>query len=50
MAAFLAKLAPLEAWPEMGEGVVITPQANEMTMHMLLWKMASDSCCKLAGR
>ncbi|PKU32057.1 ras-related protein rab-21 [Limosa lapponica baueri] len=50
VATFLAKLALPEAWPEIDDGVMITPQSIETAMRGLPWKVASDSSCKLAGR
>lgn len=47
---FLATWAPLEAWPEIEDGAMVTPQTIETAMRRLPWKAASDSSCKLAGR
>lgn len=50
MATFLATLAPLEAWPEINDGAVVTPQTIEMAMRRLPWKAALESSGKLVGR
>lgn len=50
MATFLAKLALPEAWPEINDGAVITPQAIEMAMRGLPWKAAWHNSGQLVGR
>lgn len=39
-----------EAWPEIGDGMVVIPQITEVAMNVLPWKAALDSSHKLTGR
>lgn len=50
MATFLATWAPPDAWPEIDDGAMVTPQTIEMAMCELPWKAASESSRMLAGR
>lgn len=48
--AFLATTALPEVWPELNDWVVGIHQDIEMSVHELLWKVASKSSPKLAER
>ena len=49
MAALLAKVALLEAWPKIDNGAMVTLQAVATAIYGLPWKAALDSSQKLAG-